>query len=163
MTAPRPSEPRDLDVVQRWFQSVITHPGGVQGGVESKAAQGIIPLRRSELEHVVLRSKNLTAEERVSVCANAYYARLLDCLAESFPVLNRAVGEEAFADFAFGYLQRYPSQSYTLNVLGEDSFGDHVCMVGFSALCSGQFNWMDVDARDYKAYELSIAISASVA
>jgi hypothetical protein len=102
---------------------VISHPNGVTDGVESQEAQRLMRLRRSELEKVIRRSKNLTAEERLGIYANAYYARLLECLRESFPVLCRALGRELFDEFAFDYLQRFPSTSYTLSRLG-DQFAD---------------------------------------
>jgi hypothetical protein len=111
--------PRSLDVVQRWFQAVVTHPEGVEGGVESEEAQRLIRLNRSELEAVIGRSRNLTAAERMGIYANAYYARLLECLASFFPILQKALGAEVFEGFAFEYLQHYPSKSYTLDRLGE--------------------------------------------
>jgi hypothetical protein len=111
--------PRTLDVVQRWFQAVVTHPDGVEGGVDSEEAQRLIRLKRNELEAVVRRSRNLTAAERLSIYANAYYTRLLECLGTYYPVLKSTLGEEVFEGFAFEYLQRYPSQSYTLDRLGE--------------------------------------------
>jgi hypothetical protein len=111
--------PRTLDVVQRWFQAVITHPEGVEGGVESEEAQRLIHLKRAELEAVIGRSRNLSAAERMGIYANAYYARLLECLAAFFPLLQKALGEEVFDGFAFEYLQHYPSKSYTLDRLGE--------------------------------------------
>lgn len=113
-------EPRSLDVVQRWFQAVVTHPAGVQGGAASAEAQELIRLNRGELEAVVRRSRNLTAAERLSIYANAYYARLLECLGACYPILKQAVGDEVFDSFAFEYLQRYPSRSYTLDRLGEN-------------------------------------------
>jgi len=113
-------EPRSLDVVQRWFQAVVTHPEGVRCGAASPEAQELIRLNRGELEAVVRRSRNLTAAERLSIYANAYYARLLECLGACFPVLKRALGDEVFDSFAFEYLQRYPSRSYTLDRLGEN-------------------------------------------
>lgn len=113
------NEPRRLDVVQRWFQAVITHERGVQEGMESGDAQSLIPLARGQLEQVIRRSNKLRAEERLSIYANAYYARLVECLAECFPVLKKAVGNEIFESFAVEYLQHYPPQSYTLDKLGE--------------------------------------------
>ena len=110
---------RTLDVVQQWFQAVITHPGGVARGAADAAAQELIRLNRGELEAVVRRSRNLTAEERLSIYANAYWARLLEVLADVFPVLRTALGEDVFEGFACEYLQRHPSQSYTLDHLGE--------------------------------------------
>ncbi|MFL6192665.1 MAG: putative DNA-binding domain-containing protein [Thermoanaerobaculia bacterium] len=114
------SAPRPLDVVQRWFQAVVSHPEGVGAGASSEEAQGLIRLDRGELEAVVSRSKSLSAAERLSIYANAYHARLLECLEAYYPVLRRALGREVFEGFAFEYLQRYPSKSYTLDRLGED-------------------------------------------
>lgn len=110
---------RSLDVVQRWFQAVVTHPEGIEGGAASPEAQALIRLNRGELEAVVRRSRNLTAAERISIYANAYYSRLLECLGANYPILKQALGEEVFGSFAFEYLQQYPSRSYTLDHLGE--------------------------------------------
>lgn len=115
-----PTRPHELDVVQRWFQAVVSHPSGVGEGVDSNKAQGLICLKRDELEKIVRSTRRFSASERLSVYANAYYARLLECLGESFPVLKHALGEDTFNEFAFGYLQTYPSRSYTLNRLGEE-------------------------------------------
>jgi hypothetical protein len=120
MTPPQDGPP--LDVVQKWFQAVVTHPGGVAEGSAGEEAQALIRLDRLDrgaLETVVRRSRNLTAEERLSIYANAYWARLLECLGDCFPVLRTALGGEVFDGFAFEYLQRYPSRSYTLDRLGE--------------------------------------------
>ncbi|HVR12109.1 MAG TPA: DNA-binding domain-containing protein, partial [Thermoanaerobaculia bacterium] len=108
-----------LDVVQQWFQAVVTHPAGVAAGAASEAAQGLVRLDRGALERLVRRSSRLTAEQRLGIYANAYYARLLECLRDGFPVLTQVLGAEAFDSFAFDYLQRYPSRSYTLNRLAE--------------------------------------------
>jgi hypothetical protein len=70
------------------------------------------------VEQVVDPSKRRTSIERIEVYANAYYARLLECLRDEFPALLHAVGEEIFDGLAFGYLQAYPSTSYTLANLG---------------------------------------------
>lgn len=115
---PEPEQPA-LDVVQSWFQAVISHPDGVEGGVSGEEAQKLIRLGRDELERIVRRSKNLTASERIGIYAHAYYARLLECLGDCFPVLRRVLGAELFEPVAFEYLQRYPSNSYTLDRLGD--------------------------------------------
>ena len=94
-------------------------PEGVDEGVDSSEAQQLIRLGRNQLEQVILRSKSLTARERLSIYANAYYARLVECLGECFPIFKKALGEEVFSGFALEYLQRYPSQSYTLDRLGD--------------------------------------------
>jgi hypothetical protein len=108
----------ELTRLQRWFQSVITHSEGVDAGACAAEAQQLIQLAPSELELVVTRSRALTAAERLAIYANAYHSRLLECLGEVYPMLKRSLGDEAFDAMAFGYLQVYPSKSYTLNELG---------------------------------------------
>jgi hypothetical protein len=112
-------QPRELDVIQRWMQAVITHPLGVDAGADSSVAMHEIAAGANQLEQVVLPSSQLDAAKRIEIYANAYYGRLIECLANEFPVLLKAVGEETFNEFAFGYLQAYPSRSYTLNRLSK--------------------------------------------
>ncbi len=107
-----------LGKVQRWMQAVIMHPEGVEAGLDSSTARDHINVPPEQVEDVISRSKALSSVERLSIYANAYYARLLECLGEEFPVLKQTLGEETFETFAFAYLQTYPSQSYTLNQLG---------------------------------------------
>jgi len=110
----------DLGTIQRWMQSVITHPGGVLEGMNAPEALKHIAIESDQIELVVSRSKSLDSVDRLEIYAQAYYARLVECLRAEFPVLVRAVGEGVFDEFAVGYLQRYPSRSYTLNRLGAD-------------------------------------------
>jgi hypothetical protein len=107
-----------LNQVQRWMQTVVTHPDGVERGIDSAEARQHIDVTTPSVEEVITRSSTLTSIERLQIYGNAYYARLLECLRDEYPALAHAVGESAFAAFAFGYLQRYPSRSYTLAELG---------------------------------------------
>ena len=110
--------PEELGRLQRWLQAVITHPDGVEAGSASEEAMRWVEAGPGNLERVVTASSELTAAQRLGIYGHAYYARLIECLGEVYPVLQAAVGEETFSGFAFGYLQTYPSRSYTLNVLG---------------------------------------------
>jgi hypothetical protein len=101
------------------MQAVIMHPDGVDAGLASEVARRHLDVPPCDVERVVSRSIAQTSVERLSIYANAYYARLLECLGEEFPALKQTLGEETFDAFAFDYLQRYPSQSYTLGKLGE--------------------------------------------
>jgi hypothetical protein len=83
---------------------VVTHPGGT-------AAAG------EDVDAVVSPSTRQSAGERLAVYAHAYWARLLECLREEFPMLRAAVGDEAFDALAVDYLLAFPSQSYTLGDL----------------------------------------------
>jgi len=116
MTSQR-HELRQLAQIQRWLQAVITHPDGVEAALSSSEARAEIDVPPERIEDVVEPSTRRTSIERLEVYANAYYARLLECLRDEFPALLHAVGEEVFDGLAFGYLQSYPSQSYTLSEL----------------------------------------------
>ena len=115
-----PSAPEELTRLQSWLQAVITHPDGVEAGSASEEAMRLIAAGPEQLERVVTASRNLSAAERLAIYGHAYYARLIECLGEVYPVLQRAVTKETFDGFAFGYLQAYPSRSYTLNALGRN-------------------------------------------
>ena len=117
MTTPNNSW-RDLGQIQRWMQAAIMHPVGVAEGIASAEARRHIDVGPDEAETVVTRSRALTALERLAIYGYAYYARLLECLRDEFPVLKHALGEELFDAFAAEYLKQYPSRSYTLFQLG---------------------------------------------
>jgi hypothetical protein len=110
---------KKLDQIQRWMQAVITHPAGVVPGINSERAQREIPVSADEAQEVVTRSAALSAVERLGIYANAYFARLLECLREEFPALRHALGEDTFDSLAIDYLREYPSTSYTLAELGK--------------------------------------------
>ncbi len=113
-----PHAVRPLDRVQRWMQAVIMHPAGVLAGINSDSARAEIPIDPARIEQIIGRSQALGSLDRLAVYANAYYARLLECLREVFPIVCRTMGTDIFDHFALSYLQKYPSQSYTLNDLG---------------------------------------------
>jgi hypothetical protein len=102
------------------MQSIIVHPGGVSAGLTADSTQEHLPLSPLDVEQLVPRSATQSSVERLAVYASAYYARLIECLESEFPVFRQTVGEEAFAEFAADYLQRYPSRSYSLGHLGDN-------------------------------------------
>lgn len=123
--SPHDTDSSEVSRLQRWMQAVVTHPRGVDEGIASESARAQIDVMPESVESVVTRSRALSSRERLGVYANAYYARLLECLREEFPTLVHALGEENFDGFGFAYLQNHPSQSYTLSDLGRD-FPQHL-------------------------------------
>ncbi|MGC8722877.1 MAG: putative DNA-binding domain-containing protein [Acidobacteriota bacterium] len=106
-----------LDVVQRWLQAVIVHPGGLQEALASEEASRELPA--GSLEDLVKPSATLTAEARVAIYHEMVLLRMREALAADYPVTQYLLGEEAFTALVRDYLQRYPSRSYTLNRLGD--------------------------------------------
>ncbi len=120
-----PSASPNLDVIQRWMQSVIVHADGVEAGIESAGAQHEVAVTISRIEEMICRSRAQTSVERLEVYANAYKARLLEVLIGEYPALVHALGEEVFVGLASGYLEEHPPCSYTLADLGR-SFPDYL-------------------------------------
>jgi hypothetical protein len=48
-----------------------------------------------------------------------FLGRMVEALESDYPVLQRLLGVEGFADLVRDYVQAYPSRSYTLNRLGD--------------------------------------------
>ncbi|MCU0879740.1 MAG: DNA-binding domain-containing protein [Pirellulaceae bacterium] len=99
------SRPTPLAELQLWMLDAIRQPGARIGPPDVDAR--------------ILGSRQQTAGQRLAVYADAYFARLLEVLAELFPCLRHAVGDELFAEFAAGYLEAYPPTSYTLHRLAD--------------------------------------------
>jgi len=108
----------ELDRMERWMQAVITHPDGAEAGLRSAQAKACFPTDDEALDKLVLPSRRLTAKERVSIYANMYYWRLIDVLADDFPTVHHLLGPEQFTVVVKEFLEKHPSNSYTLNRLG---------------------------------------------
>jgi len=113
------SIPKPLASLQQWMQTVITHPGGVVAGAASTAEHPTEDHGLDSVNEKILPNRALTSVQRLEIYHHAYYARLFECLREYFPALTHAIGDDLFDEFAFGYLQKYPPQSYTLNRLAD--------------------------------------------
>jgi len=113
-------EPDTLRSIQRWLQTVITHPDGIRAGMTSTDDR-FHNFKAFDVEQVILPSFEMSSDERLAIYGRAYFGRLLECLRAQYPALRQAAGDEAFDGLAFGYLVAHPSRQYTLSALG-DSF-----------------------------------------
>jgi len=59
-----------------------------------------------------------SATDRLDIYRRGYEARLVECLADDYPVLKRALGAEAFESLCRRYIERHPSRSPNLNRFG---------------------------------------------
>ena len=112
-----------LERVQRWMQSVVVHLGGVDEAVASPEAEAQIP--RDRVGEVILPSKTLTPVERVGIYHGMYLLRMEEALESDYPALQHFLGHRGFRTLVAGYVQAFPSRSYTLNRLG-DHLPEHV-------------------------------------
>jgi hypothetical protein len=73
---------------------------------ESEAAQWLTP------------GPALGAEARLGIYRRGYRARLVECLADDYPVLREALGSERFEQLCHEYIERHPSAGPNLNAFG---------------------------------------------
>ena len=106
-----------LDAVQRWLQAVIVHPGDVEDAIASPEAVAEFPSER--LGELVRPSHSLTSAERVEIYHGMYLLRMVEALEADYPAVRHFLGQEAFEQLVIGYVQDFPSRSYTLNRLGD--------------------------------------------
>ncbi len=105
-----------LGTYQRWMRSVVTHPGSDSEAWLSEDAQAELPLPKA-LEYVGA-SPSLSQMERVGIYRRMYFLRMRDSLAMDYPGVQYAVGTAEFERLVVEYCKVHPSQSYTLNHLG---------------------------------------------
>lgn len=92
-----------LGALQSWFFGVVlsqTEP--VQLGVNGRVGDG-----------------KLTAERRVGIYQRAYALRLVECLRDDFPGVERVIGRERFEECARAYVARHTPRSVSLNCYGQ--------------------------------------------
>ena len=107
----------NLKKTQSWMQTVIMHPGTDQEAVAAKKSQALVSTRH--FPQLVLPSRTLNSFQRIGIYRDMYLARLREALASDYPALLHCLGDDAFTQLVAGYVQKFPSQSYTLNHLGD--------------------------------------------
>jgi hypothetical protein len=71
-----------------------------------------------EIEGRLTAGPKLTAEERLDVYRSGYRLRLVECLADDYPAIQYALGDDAFEDLCALYLGAHPSTGPNLNYFG---------------------------------------------
>lgn len=99
-----------LTQLQNWMQGMLVHHEPLEN---SNSTEPVL------VENVVNSSKRLSAIRHLDIYRYSYIARLRACMQSQFSALAYALGSELFELFADQYLDTYPSESYTLNTLGE--------------------------------------------
>jgi hypothetical protein len=101
-----PSSARSLAGLERWFQDEVLRPH------ERARRRGARPERH------LLPSRSLGAAERIAIYQKGYMLRLQECMQVDYIAVRRIAGETRFAELVRAYLERHPSQHWSLNPLG---------------------------------------------
>jgi hypothetical protein len=97
---------------------------------------------------------NASPGERLGVYANAYFARLHDCLADDFAATARALGADAFHDLVKTYLMVHPPDRPSLRDAGRH-LAEHLATPPFAAIFARRCAW----AADLARLEWAIAVA----
>jgi hypothetical protein len=79
-----------------------------------------------EVASFVTASVRQTRLERLAVYHDGYRARLVECLADDYPAMKYAMGDDAFEALCHEYVAAHPSRSPSLN-----RFGRHMAAFAF--------------------------------
>lgn len=111
-----------LDELQREFFSVLQLP--LRGA--SRRATDLPPSNDPHsteffdvADRIIKPGQSMSSAERLELYHRQYWYRLLDSIAEDFPVLHRVMGADRFWALIEDYLLTCPSRSFTLRHLGE--------------------------------------------
>lgn len=96
-----------LRAQQEWFLAIISTPQDEPAPVDEPSAS-----------RLVAPSATLSSLERVDIYRRGYHARLIECLADDYPVLQHALGDVAFEALCRRYIARHPSRGPSLNHFG---------------------------------------------
>jgi hypothetical protein len=117
-----------LGETQRRLARLITAPEGVAAGL---AAEG--DSDGAQLAAVVRGDRGLAPADRLAVYANAYHARLEECLRGYFGALASALGADAFHDLVATYLMMHPPHRPSLRHAGA-RLADHLATEPFAEI-----------------------------
>ena len=112
---------RPLEQTQREFFAALQLPlrGRSRASTELAAVdEGHSPEFLAKAEELLKSGPNLTPAESLELYHRQYWFRLLDSIAEDFPVLQKMAGAETFWALMEAYLLARPSCSFTLRHLG---------------------------------------------
>jgi len=143
---------RPLDETQREFFSALQMP--LRG--RSRASTELAPVEEGHSPDFLAKAKelmkqgvNLSPAESLELYHRQYWFRLLDSIAEDFPVLQKMAGEDTFWALMEAYLLACPSGSFTLRHLGS-RMADFTA--GWDGLDERQQRWFSSIARLEYAY-----------
>ncbi len=112
---------RPLDQTQREFFAALQMPlrGRSRSSTELPVSdEGHSPEFLAKAEELMKSGTNLSSAERLELYHRQYWFRVLDSIAEDFPVLRKMAGERVFWALMEAYLSDCPSTSFTLRHLG---------------------------------------------
>jgi hypothetical protein len=107
----------ELRELQRTMAKALFRPLTPRWGMQKTWSDGR-PTKEVAAQFIKPNDR-LTSFERLEIYNRQYWFRVLDCLHDDYPGLRAILGTRKFTKLATAYLERYPSNSYTLRDLGD--------------------------------------------
>jgi hypothetical protein len=152
---PKRQTAREFLALQRLMAGAVMRPLAARGGMQSKWRDGR-PMRKVAGQFIKPNDR-LTSFERLEIYNRQYWLRLKDCFYDDYPGLRAILGERRFERLACAYLERYPSQSFTLRNLGRrlveflEAEPRWIAPSQPAALDMARLEWAHVEAFDNEA------------
>jgi len=116
LNQPKAGSLTELKELQRLMAATLFRPLNSDWGMQRKWTNGA---SMSEVAASFIKPNDrLTSFERLEIYNRQYWYRVIDCLYDDYPGLRAVLGEHRFLKLCRAYLERHPSQSYTLRNLG---------------------------------------------
>jgi len=135
---------RPLEETQREFFAALLMPLRGRSRASTELApvdEGHSPEFLAKAEELMKHGANLTPAESLELYHRQYWFRVLDSIAEDFPVLRKMAGDDDFWKLMEAYLLGCPSSSFTLRHLGS-RMADFVA--GWDGLDEQRRRWFSV-------------------
>jgi hypothetical protein len=145
---------RPLEQTQREFFAALQMPlrGTSRKSTELPPCdEGHAPEFLAKADELMKPGQNLSSAERLELYHRQYWFRVLDSVADDFPVLRKMAGEEKFWEVMEAYLRAFPSGSFTLRHLGRSMAA---FVAGWDGLDETKQRWFSAVAElEYAAME----------
>jgi hypothetical protein len=106
----------ELKELQRQMAAVLFRPLTSRWGMRKRASDG--GSMKSLAAKFIKPNSRLSSFERLEIYNRCYWFRVLDCFYDDYPGLLAILGNRKFLKLATAYLERNPSESFTLRNLG---------------------------------------------
>jgi hypothetical protein len=105
---------QSLNLLQHWMAMVVMGRGRLRERLQAASDRHGLGA-----QDVIAERRGLSIHKRLSIYAQGYVLRLLECLRAEFPALRSFVGDAVFDSFAGAYLISRPSGSPSLFDFGQ--------------------------------------------
>ena len=110
------SQSMSLAELQRQMAAAVMMPLTADEDMRPQAPNG--QAMTDVADSFIAPNSRLSPFERLEIYNRQYWYRVLDALADDFPVLRAVVGSEAFHGLSIEYLTAHPSRSFSMRNLG---------------------------------------------